>query len=89
MKNPDNREIMTRIYRLVERYEEVPRMKYTVDASDYFAGLYKECKDIYGAFPDSEIARGLTVGFYTAVWEKYKKTNPVPLETKPEQITML
>jgi hypothetical protein len=84
MKDPKNREMMTKIYRIVEKYEVVPRFKYTDDAVTYFIGLWKECKEVFEEYK-GEFAKRFSIAIYLAISDEFKKVNPNPLEERPPE----
>lgn len=88
MKNPENREFMTKLYRLVERYETAPRVEFADDGAEYFSGVLKECMRIFSEYQNNEFAREFVFAFYTALEERFKRTNPEPLKDRPEQVEM-
>ena len=50
MKNPELRDMMSKLYRLVEKYEEPPSVKYSDDAVKYFAQASEECASLYNEY---------------------------------------
>lgn len=91
MKNPENRDIMTRLYRLIEKYETPPKIEYAEDAHEYFTEALLDCTSVYDSYKDNEFATELAIALYGALEKRFKRTNPDPLKDKPkapEQIGM-
>lgn len=91
MKNPALREMMTKLYRLVEKYEESPCVKYSDDAVKYFTQASHECASLYNEYKEFEYAKAFLIAFYDALDKNFKKTNELPLkerEQESEQIRM-
>ena len=91
MIDPNNREVLTKIYRLVEKYETPPRCKFTDDAEEYFSEALKELKQVIDEFPGNDFARCLCLGMYEALEERFKAVNEMPLKERtqePEQQTI-
>ena len=84
MKDPQNREIMTRLYRLIEKYEMTPRIEYTDEGKEYFTEVLKEIMRIFSEFQNNEFARELTIALYSALEERFKRVNPDPLKDREE-----
>lgn len=88
MIDANNREVLTMIYRLIERHETPPKIEFSDDAGKYFGDLLKECKAIIDTFPGNDFARCLSVGAYDAFDERFKAVNDLPLKDRtpePEQ----
>lgn len=91
MKNPALRDMMTKLYRLVEKYEETPSIKYSDDAVKYFTQASQECASLYNEYKEFEYAKAFLIAFYDALGENFKKVNELPLkdrEPEPEQMRM-
>lgn len=50
MKNPQNRELMSKLYRLVEKYEELPANMSYDECSEYFGNMINELSLFSGEF---------------------------------------
>lgn len=90
MKDPANREIMSRLYRIIERYEDTPKIVYLEDGEKYFADVLNDVKQIFDDFPESEFAKELALGLYAALNQRFEKKNDLPLKAKEveaQQIT--
>lgn len=88
MIDPNNREVLTRVYRLVEKYETPPKYQFSDDAEEYFTGVLKELKQVIDDFPGNDFARCLCLGIYEALEERFKAVNEMPLKERvpePEQ----
>lgn len=85
MKDPNNREIMTRLYRLIEKYETPPRIIYVDDGTKYFSEIANELSECYNTFKENEFAKELFIAFYNAIGERFKKVNPEPLKDRPPE----
>ena len=83
MKNPENRDIMTRLYRLIEKYETPPKIEYAEDAAEYFTEALLDCTSVYDSHKDNEFATDLAVALYGALEKRFKRMNPDPLKNKP------
>lgn len=88
MIDQNNREILTRVYRLVEKYETPPKLKYADEASDYFVEVLKDAEIVIKEFVGNDFARCLCMGLYQALEERFKAVNEMPLKERipdPEQ----
>lgn len=88
MIDQNNREVLTRVYRLVEKYETPPKYQFSDDATEYFVGALKDFKEVIDEFPGNDFARCLCLGLYDALDERFKAVNKLPLierEPEPEQ----
>lgn len=88
MIDPNNREVLTRVYRMVERYETPPKIRFADEATDYFTGVLNDMKPIWEEFPGNDFVRCLCFGLYDALGERFKAVNEFPLkerEPEPEQ----
>lgn len=88
MIDPNNREVLTRVYRLVEKYETPPKNQFADDATNYFVGILKDIKSVIDEFPQNGFAWYLCLGLYDALDERFKAVNKLPLmerEPEPEQ----
>jgi len=84
MKDQRLREMMGKLYRLIERYETPPIIRYTDEAEEYFLGALNECRKIYNDY-DNPYARELILAFYQALGELFKSVNKLPLEERPKE----
>lgn len=88
MIDPNNREALTRVYRLVEKYETPPKYQFSDDAEEYFTGALKALKQVIDEFPGNDFARCLCMAVYDALNERFKAVNEFPLKERvqePEQ----
>lgn len=88
MIDPNNREVLTRVYRLVEKYETPPKYQFADDATEYFSEASKELKHVIDEFPGNDFARRLCMGLYDAIDDRFKAVNTFPLKDRvpePEQ----
>lgn len=88
MIDPNNREVLTRVYRLVEKYETPPKYQFADDATEYFIGALNDFKKLIDEFPGNDFARHLCFGLYDALDERFKAVNTFPLKDRvpdPEQ----
>lgn len=88
MKNPENRDVMTRLYRLIEKYETPPKIEYLEDALEYFKQVLNDCVSVYDSYKDNAFAARLSIALYEAIERRFKETNPNPLKDKPKQVGM-
>ena len=92
MKEPENREIMSRLYRLIEKYEEPPSGLFADDAAKYFAEVIADSCKLCSDFGRNEFSAEFAVAFATAIEKRFKRVNEFPLKDKPrepEQLTMI
>lgn len=90
MKNKDLRDMMAKLYRLMEKYESIPEIEYQDDADSFFETIAKECSEIYNQY-NNAFAHKLMCAFYEAIGDMYKQKYEFPLKQRPrepEQITM-
>lgn len=88
MTDPKNRDVLTRIYRLVEKYETPPKIVYSDDAEEYFSHALSDCKAVMDEFPTNSFACLLAMAVYDALDERFKAANELPLKDRvpePEQ----
>lgn len=88
MIDPNNREVLARVYRLVEQYETPPKIVYADDAEVYFTNALNGCKEIIDDFAGNDFAWCLVMGVYEAIEKRFKAANELPLkdrEKEPEQ----
>ena len=83
MKDPNNREIMARLYRLLEKYETPPRIIYIDDGKKYFLEIANELSECYDTFKENEFAKEFVIAFYNAIGERFKKANPESMKNRP------
>lgn len=79
MIDPNNREVLTRVYRLVEKYETPPKYQFADDATEYFTGALQDLKKVIDDFPGNDFARCLCLGVYDALDVRFKAVNDLPL----------
>lgn len=84
MKNKELRDMMAKLYRLIEKYESIPDMTYQDECELFFSTASKECSDIYNQY-DSPYARKLIVAFYDALCDLYKQKYRLPLKDRPKE----
>ena len=81
MKDPSNREILSRLYRLVESYETIPQMASQDEAFQFFGRLWQDsCAALTEAFPENEFATEFLIALNEAVGKRYKKQYPNGME---------
>lgn len=85
MENPQNREIMARLYRIVERYETPPQIEYADDGVDYFLKVQKDVLGVFEDYKGNEFARELALGLYSALEQRFAARNGRNLKDKPEE----
>lgn len=88
MKNPENRDVMTRLYRLIEKYETPPKIEYLEDALEYFKQALSDCVNVHDTYKDNAFASCFSFALYEALERRFKETNPNPLKDKPQQVGM-
>lgn len=84
MVNPDNREIMAQLYRIMEKYEKTPVVSYSDEAVRYFEGVRDDIMAILSAHAGNEFARELTLGLYNALDSRFRSHNKMPLADRPD-----
>ena len=89
MKDAKNRDLMAKLYRLVEKYETPLVTKYADEAVDYFKEVLKDCQKIEEEFPYNHFSIRFSVALYAAIEDRFKAVNKFPLEDVPEQQTIL
>lgn len=75
MQDQRLREMMAKLYRLVEEYENPPRLKYTDEANEYFLNAANKCTKLFNQY-DNVYAREFVLAFYKALGEVFKQKNP-------------
>lgn len=88
MKDQKNRDVLTRVYRLVEKFEMPPKIIYEDEAGKYFDEALKDCKEIIEEFRGNQFAWSLCMGVYEAISDRFKAANEFPLKdrrTEPVQ----
>lgn len=76
MKNPETREMMAALYRLVEKYETIPDDKIGTDTEtliEYFTPIVADCEAFARMYPNSILASELIHAFYCAASQSYKE----------------
>jgi len=74
MKDPNNREIMARLYRILEKYEtpQPQAFEWVEDAQTYFSSLLSELQGLWDEYKGSSIASSLGMAMYNALQEAYQ-----------------
>ena len=75
MKDQRLREMMGKLYRLIEKYEEPPKAKNEKDTLSYFEAVGNDCALLYDENKGNEFAQELLFGLYTAISKRYKAAN--------------
>lgn len=88
MKNPENRDVMTRLYRMIEKYETPPKVEYLEDALEYFKQALSDCVSVHDSYKGNAFASCFSFALYEALERRFKEVNPNPLKDKPEQVGM-
>lgn len=84
MVDPENREMMKDLYRLIEKYEIPLKTRYTDEMETYIKQVANECKAFYAKYACNEFAKELIFGFYTAIGERFQAENEMPLIDREE-----
>ena len=74
MKDPKNRELMTELYRLVEKYEEPPGVK-KGESEQYFLIVLNDITSIFNRYRGNEFAEELTIALYNAIGRRTASAN--------------
>lgn len=85
MKEPKNRDLMAKLYRLVEKYETAPAMKYEDEAVGYFKEALKDCRTLESEFAGNSFALRFSVALYSAIEDQFKSANKLPLKESQKQ----
>ena len=75
MRNPETREFMQKLYRLVEKYENPPEVNTLDDSCEYFKYMIKDVSELYRQCGKNEFALRLIVAFCNAVDDRFKAVN--------------
>lgn len=79
MINTENREFMSKLYRLIEKYETPLITRYTDEMEDYMKRVAADANNLFDEYKGNEFATELTMGFFTAVGERFQRYNKFPL----------
>lgn len=71
MRNPQNRDALTRLYRWLEPREYPAKMD-TDTAVEFFKAAWAELAEIMAAYPESNWIKRLATGYYEALEEAWK-----------------
>lgn len=95
MKDPANREIMARLYRLWEKYETPPQVTGGAELSPYFQAILRDIERDFAEYKDSVFAQELTSALYFALGVYANKVNkgnfvqwPLDVDCDQTQTTM-
>lgn len=70
MKSQLNRDMMTDLYRMLERYEVVPKIK-DADDREWLTAAAKEMSRFYDRYSDNEFAQEFALAFYNACSSRF------------------
>ena len=82
MKNQRTRDFMTRLYRLIEKWEDTPKCNWLDETEEYFRNVGNDCAELLDEFRENEFATELTIAFYDALSQRFQKINPNALEER-------
>lgn len=85
MKDSQNRNLMTDLYRLIEKYETPLITRYTDDMEQYIRLVAKECEEFRQKYKGNFFAQELIFGFYSAIAERFQAANKMPLIDREEK----
>lgn len=74
MKDPANREMMAKLYRLVEKYE-TPQTISAEKACPYFSGLVDDCEALWGEYSGNAFAEEFIAALCIAVERRFLAAN--------------
>lgn len=74
MVNACNRDLMTKLYRWMERHE-IPKSMQPDEASQYFQSAWAELDDILQEHSGTPWGMRLVIGFYEALEDAYKENS--------------
>lgn len=72
MKDTNTREVMSRLYRIIEKYEEPPGVT-GEDPESYFSRAMVDIKSVYDDYSNNEFAKTLSIAVYDALGKRFKK----------------
>ena len=82
MVNAKRREMMGKLYRLVEQYEKPFSTEYADEAVEYFRKLITALADFCGEYPDDVFATEFAIALCNAVDKQFKDATTFPLKEK-------
>ena len=82
MKNQQTREMMGRVYRLIETYEEPPTVNDADEAEIYFRNVIDDCKSVFNSYPGNQFSERLSIALLHAINDRFKAVNQLPLPEK-------
>jgi len=84
MKDPRNREMMSKLYRMIEKYETPPKTSGTDEQQEYFSEAMADCQELYSEFEGNAFAECLIAAVYDAIGKRWKAVNVQPEQVKME-----
>ena len=76
MQDSNNREIMARLYRLIERYETIPKLENAEEAYQFFGAVWRDSSAALEDFKGNEFAEEFLIAFNEAVGRRYRRQYP-------------
>lgn len=80
MQDPRIREMMGKIYRLMEKYERVPEFKTQEEVTTFFEKALNYILKLYEDYKDNPFCEGMLIGLYSSINKIFMQTNKVPIE---------
>lgn len=82
MKDPRIREMMAKIYRVMERYETVPEFKTQEEVDDFFRKALDSIMELYIQYKSNPFCEGMLIGLYSSINKTFMEKNSLPFEEK-------
>ena len=79
MRDARHRDAMAELYRIVERYENPPRMTYTDEAELYFKEVIENVRSLYERYEGDTLSQELALAIYDIIGKLFKQVNPQEL----------
>lgn len=77
MRDPKNRDVMSQLYRIMEKYETPPVSCDHEGSIEYFETVMFDVKKVFDANVGNEFAEKLCLALYDAIGERFKKSTKI------------
>ena len=84
MKDLQTREMMGKLYRLIEEYETPPKLTYQDEYEAYFDKAARKMLALAEQYKGNEFAADLLVGWYSAIEKRFLAVNTLPFQERRE-----
>lgn len=74
MKDSKNREMMAKLYRIIEKYEEPPSIK-KEESESYFVRVWNDLSSFYNEYKENEFATALSLALNDAICKRVARVN--------------